>query len=387
MRMKIRIYSLLILIGLLITRSSIAQNINICIFSDIRIQSFSFIVVNGKYDIVSGNKEQVHLNDGDTVIVKRVESNLQVSVNAKKIGIFEFIKIRGTNIDNVFAITPLAPKAKTRVYDEDIYVTVDKGELQIVNDVNFEKYIAGVIESEGGYVAPQEYYKVQSILCRTYAIKNYQRHLSEGYNLCDKVHCQAYKGKCTKNINIVKATNATKGIVVVDSDQIPITATFFSNSGGQTMNSEDTWTTKIPYLRSIKDSFSLGQPNATWERRIPKQAWQNYLLKKGCVLSDSIIDFTFKQASRESLYTICGNKIPLHRIRTDWTLKSTYFNIIPLGDTLLFKGKGFGHGVGLSQEGAIKMATLGYSYDKIIKFYYRNVQLRNMKTFHFFEVE
>jgi len=365
---------------------SYSQNINISIFTNQNLQSISFTVISGKYDVIADKKALFSLNENDTIRIKRLSDNVEIVRNKAIIGVFSFIQIRGTNTENVFAIIPSFPKMKARVYDDDIYVKSNSGILQIINDVSFEKYIAASIESEGGYIAPLEYYKVQAILCRTYAIKNFQKHINDGFNLCDKVHCQSYKGKSVKNPNIRKASELTKGLVIVDVNQDIITATFFSNSGGQTLNSEDNWTTKMPYLRSVKDSFSLGQPNARWEKKIPKSEWVSYLSKKG-YNNDSCEDFRFNQFSRESTYTVGNCSIPLKKIRNDWTLKSTYFNIVPQGDTLLLKGKGFGHGVGLSQEGAIRMAQLGYSYEKIIKFYYYNVQIKSTKSFRFFEVQ
>jgi len=363
-----------------------AQNINISIFTNQKIQSIAYSVVSGKYDIIADGKAVCSLIENDTIKIKRLSDKVEIIRDKEILGVFSFIQIRGLNTNNVFAITPSFPKFKTRVFDDDIYVKSKSGELQIINDVTFEKYVAASIESEGGYVSPMEYYKVQAILCRTYAIKNFQKHLSDGFNLCDNVHCQAYKGKAIKNPSITKAAYITKGLVIVDPQQEVITATFFSNSGGQTMNSEDNWLTKKPYLRSIKDSFSLGQPNARWEKKILKSDWINYLTKKGYI-EDSCDEYCFTQQSRETTYTIGKCSIPLRKIRTDWMLKSTFFNIIPKGDTLLLKGRGFGHGVGLSQEGAIRMAQLGYNYEKIIKFYYHNVQIKSIKTFTFFEVQ
>lgn len=363
-----------------------SQNINISIFTSQNLQSFCFTVIEGKYEIIAERKALLSINENDTLKIKRLSDKVEIIKNNNILGVFSSLLIRGINTDNVFAIMPTLPKLKTRVYDDDIDIKSISGELQIINDVDFEKYVAASIESEGGYIAPLEYYKVQAILCRTYAIKNFQKHIAEGFNLCDKVHCQSYKGKSVKNPNIRKATELTKGLIIVDSNQEAITATFFSNSGGQTMNSEDNWNTKMPYLRSVKDTFSLGQPNANWERKILKSDWISYLSKRGYCI-DSCEDFRFRQQSRESTYTVGNFSIPLKKIRTDWTLKSTYFSIIPQGDTLLLKGRGFGHGVGLSQEGAIRMAQLGYNYEKIIRFYYSNVKIKSTKSFRFFEVQ
>jgi len=379
--------SVFLLVTFFISSRLFAQNVNINIFSDSQIEKFVFSVVAGKYEIIANKAVIKSLEVDDTLIVSRENGKVAIVVKGSKIGPYDFCQIRGIGQDNVFSILPLQPKGKTRVFDDDIYIQTSSNALKLITDVDLEKYVAGVIESEAGFIAPLEYYKVQSILCRTYAVKYFGKHLIQGYNLCDKVHCQAYRGKCVKNPDIIKATRLTKGMVLVDSSMKAITATFYSNSGGQTVNSEDVWSKKVPYLQSITDSFSLGQPNAIWEKKILKQDWVKYLAKKGIKTTDSCEDFYFVQNNRKNAYTIGDSNIPLKNVRTDWYLKSTYFSIIPNGDTLIFKGKGFGHGVGLSQEGAMQMARLKYSYDQIINYYFKNVSIRNIKTLHFFEVE
>jgi stage II sporulation protein D len=78
----------------------------------------------------------------------------------------------------------------------------------------------------------------------------------------------------------------------------------------------------------------------------------------------------------------------LKEIRSDFNLKSTYFSVEDAGETLIFKGKGFGHGIGLCQEGAIRMAKTGYSYSDIIHYYFKNVNIVNLNSLYFFkEVE
>src|SRR5690606_6809159 len=107
----------------------------------------------------------------------------------------------------------------------------------------------------------KEYFKLQGIICRTYALNNLHTHTIEGYNLCDQVHCQAYHGK-TFYEDIVSAVMQTRGIVIVDSDISLITAVFHSSCGGQTVNSEDVWSKSLYYLRAVRDSFCLNAPNA-----------------------------------------------------------------------------------------------------------------------------
>jgi stage II sporulation protein D len=71
-------------------------------------------------------------------------------------------------------------------------------------------------------------------------------------------------------------------------------------------------------------------------------------------------------------------------VRNDLQLKSTFFSIESMGDTLVFNGRGFGHGIGMCQEGAMRMTKLGYNYKEVLSFYYRNVHLIDLKDLNFF---
>ena len=76
--------------------------------------------------------------------------------------------------------------------------------------------------------------------------------------------------------------------------------------------------------------------------------------------------------------------IPLKNIRIDFKLKSTFFSLTCVGDTVFMKGRGFGHGVGLCQEGAMRMVELGWSYLKIVQYYYRDVKIINFEDIHLY---
>ena len=381
-------YILLIFTYILVNVDVLSQNINIRIFADVQLKAFHFSVVQGKYEIIANDRIVAVVDIHDSLYINIENDFFYLYKNGVQIGEYKFAQFRGTMYSNVFMLSPGRPFVKQRVYDDDIYVEIQDGNIKVVNDVDFEKYIAAVIESEGGYVAPMEYYKVQAILCRTYAMKYFGKHINEGYNLCDRVHCQAYNGKSVRNLDVVKATQETSGMVIVDSSLSVISATFFSNSGGETENSEDVWQKKIPYLRAVKDTFSLGQPNASWEKTILLVDWTSYLKSKGLVVNDSDNYIFNCRLNERKKYFKCGDgSVSYKDIRSDLGLKSSFFDIMKSGDTIYLKGKGYGHGVGLAQEGAMSMARKGYSYDKIIKFYYANVLIMSIKNIEFFKVE
>ncbi|GAB4281615.1 MAG: hypothetical protein Kow0068_06090 [Marinilabiliales bacterium] len=287
-----------------------------------------------------------------------------------------------------FKIKPVEPDYRPREYDDDLLIYPYNGKIRLINHVYLENYIAGVVESEGGSTAPLEYYKTQAIITRTYTLKHLGKHKDENFDLCDEVHCQAYHGRCNRVLDILEATFDTKGLVIIDTTLSLITATYHSNCGGQTCSSEDVWLTPQSYLKSVIDTFCLSGFNAKWTYTIPLQDWENYLKRYGFNLSIgtyNINDYSFKQNERKTYYTFNGDSIPLKTMRSDWKLKSTFFDVIQKGDIIELQGRGYGHGVGLCQEGAMEMARRGYDYQKIINYYYKNIYIVSLKALDFFK--
>jgi stage II sporulation protein D len=93
------------------------------------------------------------------------------------------------------------------------------------------------------------------------------------------------------------------------------------------------------------------------------------------------------QYDREKEYVYGNQRIPYKTIRSDWQLKSAYFSIVERNDSVVICGRGYGHGVGLCQEGAIRMAQLGYSHSYIINFYYKDVEIVDLSRLDFFREE
>jgi len=283
------------------------------------------------------------------------------------------------------------PDRKLRNYQNNLSFGVNEENIRIINEVVLDNYIAGVTEAEAGSRSTIEFYKVQAILARTFALAHINKHVTEGFSLCDQVHCQAYFGK-PRDQNVYRAIEVTKGKVVVDENLNLIVAAFHSNSGGQTANSEDVWGSKTTYLRSIPDTFSMKMPNARWERRMLADDWLSYLkLKHNFPTDDNVgkaAALNFTQESRK-IYLECNNsKVALKNIRADLQLKSTFFSISRLsGDSIIFKGRGYGHGLGMCQEGAMRMSKMGYSYMDILNFYFKNIQLMDLDKLSFFKDE
>jgi stage II sporulation protein D len=390
---KKRFYFLMILLftGII---SSTANVVSIRIFTSRIINTFIFSPISGSYKLMGDGKVVAASGDGAGIFqLSIVGDSILLKTFERTIGTFASVKIYNMSELSTFKIKAVVPESKVRTYDDglEILLSADKKQFILINKVDLEKYIGGVVESESGTRTSLEYYKLQSILCRTYLLANLNRHIADGFQVCDDVHCQAYLSK-TKQSDIEQAVLATKGLVVVDNDLNLITAAFHSNCGGQTVNSQDVWSVSTSYLKTIKDTFCLKQPHATWQRSIPVEDWKAYLQLKHKYPVDDTLKMNsasnFSQNNGRSIYFIDKDlKIPLKVIRADFQLKSTFFSVEQVGENVIFKGKGYGHGVGLCQEGAMRMAKQKRSYKDILSFYYRDVHLVDLSALNYFRQE
>ena len=369
---------------------AVDETVNIKIFSQIKVQSFTFSAEAGNYSIWANGVEVAKTNQSPLIKLTYVNDSVEVKTFENVIGKYKRVKISSPDFVKSFRMKLISPDRKPRFYEDNLYVTTELGDLKCLNEISLDNYIAGVVQAESGRRSFQEFYKVQAILARTFALSHLQKHAPEDFNLCDHTHCQAYFGKTTE-LDIMKAVTDTKGKVVVDDNLNLIDAAFHSNSGGQTANSEDVWGSKLSYLRSVNDTFSTKMPNAKWERKMPKEDWLSYLkLKHNYPIQDSNarwLALTFKQDSRKPFLEANNVRVPLKNVRTDLQLKSSFFSVVAVGDTVILKGRGFGHGVGMCQEGAMRMAKLGYKCPEMINFYYQKTQLIDLHKLNFFKDE
>lgn len=365
-----------------------AEMINIGVLNYKKVETLVFSVNEGTYAVYADSKKIEVIDNTEILQLKYVNDKIQIKSLDKDYGNFTKVNFIGLAVNNSFNIKPKISSKKTYKYEDNLLVKVNNyyNYLSLINNINLDNYIAGVVEAEVGRNPPQEYFKLQAIICRTYALKNINRHKTEGFSLCDRVHCQAYHGKPKSSV-IKDAAKETEDIVIVDSDINLITATFFSNCGGQTANSEEVWNSPLYYLRSVKDTFCLNENNAVWKKTIDKYSWKKYLIKHGIADKHTNHECGLEhfQIGREEDLIKANVGIPHTKIRTDFKLKSAVFDVEEHDDKIVLKGKGFGHGVGLCQEGAMRMAKLGYNYAQILHYYYQDVHMIDLKAIDFFK--
>ena len=339
------------------------------------------IALNQNFEIIDTVADLVEKAGTNRLVVTLSNKRVQVKQGESNYGEFAGLLVVAKTSKGHFLIKG---KGRERIYSGSLILRPRTADMLVVNRVPLEDYVAGVVESEGGHHAQFEYFKAQAVLARTWVLKNMNKHLDEGYNVKDDVTSQAYYSKAYLQFsdNILRAVKETRDTILVDQAGNPIFGAFHSNSGGQTANSEDAWSGKISYLRSVEDSFSLKMEKAYWEKTISKTSFVSYFATK---LEQSATDaefvkaiLSFKQPTRQAYFTYKGKSLKLRYVRQKFDLRSTFFSVYDQGDNVLLKGRGFGHGVGMSQEGAMRMAELGYCYKDILKFYFKNVQFSNI---------
>ncbi len=384
---------ILVLFLLIFFHRANADYVDVRIFTSKVITTFIFSPLGCTYSIYGNGRLLVDCDPSGIFQMNIEGDSIRLKTFERDLGKFSVINMVAKQSYSAFKIKSVLPQTKVRTYDDDLEITLtpDKKQFLLINKVNLENYIAGVVGSEAGKGNSLEYYKLQAILCRTYLLTHINRHILEGFQVCDDVHCQAYFNRASED-NILKAVFTTKGLVVVDNNLNLITTAFHANCGGETCNSEDVWAMTTTYLKSVKDIYCQKQLQARWERAISLEDWNEYLQLKHKTAGLDNRNYTattfFSQASGRVInFTDQDLTIPLKTIRADFKLKSTYFSIDKVGDAILFKGRGYGHGVGLCQEGAMQMSKLKYSYEDILHYYYKDVHLVDLSSLDYFNQE
>ncbi|MDG1260994.1 MAG: SpoIID/LytB domain-containing protein [Flavobacteriales bacterium] len=362
--------------------------IRVGLFDNEIVRSAKISINAGQYEVRDGSTPLAQVSRNNIFSVTPVGQELVLSRDGIKLGTYKRLIVASKQWESSLRLKVRfnTGREKTNIYPDNLVITAKSGALIIVNESDIERYVAGVTEAEAGKGHEVEYYKVQSVISRTYALANMGRHSTESFNVCDKVHCQAYHGMSRWDENILIGTYETKDHVLVSSDIEMVTAAFHSNCGGHTLNSEHVWRKPLPYLVGRRDTFCMVMPHSHWEKTVSKTAWLNYMKRDFPLDSfeDSLSVLAFFPENKTKFFSDSLRNLKMTKMRADWKLRSAFFTIHEYQDSVQIIGRGFGHGVGLCQEGAMRMATLGYEAKDILHFYYRDVHLIDRRQIDFF---
>lgn len=181
------------------------------------------------------------------------------------------------------------------------YQRVGGGNLTVSNVISLEDYVQGVIVEEMSASWPLEALKAQAVCARTYAYRNYvaQKHSSQGFDLCNATHCQAYSGMDSVTAASSRAVTETRGEYLWYNGSL-IDAVYSSHDGGATESAVNVWGGDVPYLIGKEDPYEASVsgkvPNYNWTVTYTAQELTDLLNSKGYVNS-GIVDFRVTKTS------------------------------------------------------------------------------------------
>ena len=303
----------------------------------------------------------------------------------------EFAKTEQPNSGATNSTQPLvaaAPNSANEHHSSSAVQVFLVGE-NAVRTMPVEDYVRGVVATEGSTEQEKEALKALAIASRTFIYKNMGRHRTDGYDFCNSTHCQRYEppneNQADVPARVKQAVAQTNGEVLQDTENRIVDSYFSASCGGETANIATLWGGNAPsYLRGVDDEYCESQAHHSWTDKIPEAKLLKALQSDprtnvGARLTNIAIsrrDDTGRAQSisieGERRLTLSGwdFKIIVGRALGWNLLKSSRFEISRAGTDYIFRGGGFGHGLGLCQEGAHVMAARGANYRQILQKYF-----------------
>lgn len=301
------------------------------------------------------------------------------------------ITIQPSNGGYVYVGEACAPACGGHWYRGKVKLVRTTKGVVAINYVDIEQYLASVLGKEMYPTWPQEALKAQAVAARSYALVKRQRN-NGLYDLGSTTAYQVYTGVDGESLNTQAAVAATAGQILTYQGKV-IEAVFHSASGGHTENSENVWSSAVPYLRGVPD-FDQQAPVYQWTINLTTEQLKQRLPGVGIVTSMTPVTKT--PQGRVKVMKVVGTSgsrlIKGDQLRNALGLKSTLFTVTPqLGlvasagpkvtpkpVAFQFSGRGYGHGLGMSQWGAYSLALQGRTYQDILKHYYQGTALTNL---------
>ena len=309
----------------------------------------------------------------------------------------EYARLHKSALSQSVALTesnsqPTSPLPSNETSAATSQVRIHLVRENLTRTLSLEDYVLGVVAAEGSVEDEPEALKALAVISRSYALKNMNRHGSEGYDFCNMTHCQRFASyaldenqRAHVSERIKRAVQETAGEVLIDERGTLVEAYFHAACGGHTADEKSLWNVAAPpYLRGVRDDYCALMPHRHWVDRIStsqllKAMQSDARTSVGATLKN--VTITKRDATgRAGLILLEGET---RRIVNGWDfkiivgralgwnlLKSSRFEIEKEGTDYIFQGSGFGHGLGLCQNGAHVMAERGATYSKILNFYF-----------------
>ena len=256
----------------------------------------------------------------------------------------------------------------------------------VINQVDLEEYVKGVVPGEVNSSWHPEMLKAQAVAARTYALYQQMLSASRDYDVVATVQDQVYKGKDGVDTAVLRAVDETRGLVLT-YQQAPIYAAFSSTAAGLTEDAVNVWSKDYPYLKGVECPFDLDSPFYQWKASFRMDKLEQNLRQQGYAVGaiTSIESLAFSRGGRVAKLRILHSEGELVLRGEDLRkavgysiVPSTQFTIDSVGREVVLSGYGAGHAVGMCQWGAKELAELGYPFSTILSYYYPGTELQEM---------
>ncbi|MDE5552811.1 MAG: SpoIID/LytB domain-containing protein [Muribaculaceae bacterium] len=309
-------------------------------------------------------------------------------------------------------------------------------EFPLVNTIDIETYLECVVGSEMNPDAPLEFLKAHAIISRSWAVGKVlgcHAHSNEGkifsddeiltwedtadhigFDVCSDDHCQRYQGFQQLTDKAKEAIRSTSGFIIAGADGNPVDARFSKCCGGRTETFDTCWqdihpasiesvkdpwcdvtaldtTKRDAFLQTVlKDYDRSTEGGYRWHTEVSAAEIEEYLQSKFDINLGHIINLIPLERGAsgrikrllfkgEKGDVIIGKELMIRKALAPTHLYSSWFDIErPTHDMFILHGHGWGHGVGLCQVGAARMALSGYSAEDILQFYYPACVIKQM---------
>lgn len=280
------------------------------------------------------------------------------------------------------------PKEIELKYASNTVVRIKREKKNIIETIPLEEYIVGVLAGEMPISFEIEALKAQAVASRSYVLNKIANNKDKEYDVVDTIMNQVYldnnylksvwKNTYVTKINKLKtAVNETYG-EYLDYNGSIINAMFFSTSNGYTEDSKNVFGFEVAYLKSVNSPWD--EETSTAFNSSKEISLQEFYEKLNLPYQEKL---TVEITKRSPTHRIINLKInnqdfTSRELYNKLSLKSTDFSITQNGSNIIIKTKGYGHGVGMSQYGALGMAKQGKTYEEILKHYYKDTKIKKI---------
>ena len=333
------------------------------------------LALKGRYKIYAINSERVvmegpYLN----VNISAIKDGLKIGPREIKV---DGVKVKGAKDSNIYVDGRRFRGAR------DV-IRKDNAKLMVINYLDLDEYLYGVLYHEVSHRWPMEVLKAQAIAARTFALYQARQNKLQPYDLRSDVYSQVYGGRASEKWSTTKAVNLTRDkILTYNGDILP--AYYHATCAGYTEDASNLWNIDLPPLKGVPCNFCTNSPHYKWSKDIPLWELENKLKDNkymiGKVASVSILSKNRSgrvdklEIKDESGVSVILTGKDFRQTIGPNDVRSTKFDASIRWGSLVLNGFGWGHGVGMCQWGAYGQARQGKKAEEILKYYYPGAEI------------